>query len=85
GSDENFNLVYYAWKGQSKGTKYKNKDAGCESTGAHYDEESDIRRDEDPNICGTDVRAEHIADGFVRQSANYSNWTKIKVPITYKS
>ena len=85
GSDENFNLVYYAWKGQSKGTKYKNKDGGCESTGAHYDEESDIRRDEDPNICGTDVRAEHIADGFVRQSANYSNWTKIKVPITYKS
>ena len=79
---ENINLVYYSWSGTAKGSKYKNKGGGC-STTEHTDEESDIRTQFDPNICGTDQQAKQIADGLIQTKAQYNNWTQIKVPITY--
>lgn len=92
---ENFNLVYYAWKGTAKGHKYKPKGGGCQDAGEHIDEESDIRRVVKANInsCGTDVEAEQVAEGYYGDCGNtgtkitygkqYANWTEIKVPIVY--
>lgn len=92
---ENFNLVYYAWKGTAKGHKYKAKGGDCQDAGEHIDEESDIRRvvEENLNSCGTDVEAEQVAEGYYGDCGNkgtkitygkqYANWTEIKVPIVY--
>lgn len=92
---ENFNLVYYAWKGTAKGHKYKPKGGGCQDAGEHIDEESDIRRvvEENINSCGADVEAEQVAEGYYGDCGNkgtkitygkqYANWTEIKVPIVY--
>ncbi len=94
-SPENFNLVYYAWKGTAKGHLYKPKGGGCQDAGEHIDEESDIRRVVEANInsCGTDVEAEQVAEGYYGDCGNkgtkitygkqYANWTEIKVPIVY--
>ena len=79
---ENINLVYYSWKGTAKSSKYKNKAGKCTAT-SHTDEESDIRTQTDPNFCGTDQEAKQIAEGAIRTTKQYSNWTQIKVPITY--
>lgn len=79
---ENAHAVIYLWKGTSKGDSYKNKDGGCSST-THYDEESDIRQAYDANDCGTTTLATQIAEGMWRSNKTYSNWTQIKVPITY--
>ena len=40
--DENYNILYYAWKGTAKGDSYKNKAGKCTSI-ERTDEESDIR------------------------------------------
>lgn len=92
---ENFNLVYYAWKGTAKGHQYKAKGGGCQDAGEHIDEESDIRRvvEENINSCGADVEAEQVAEGYYGDCGNkgtkitygkqYANWTEIKVPIVY--
>lgn len=92
---ENFNLVYYAWRGTAKGHKYKPKGGGCQDAGEHIDEESDIRRvvEENINSCGADVEAEQVAEGYYGDCGNkgtkitygkqYANWTEIKVPIVY--
>lgn len=79
---EHINLVYYSWKGTSRGDKYKAKDGSCSST-THYDEESDIRRETDPNTCGTAQTATQIGEGWFQTSQQYGNWTQIKVPISY--
>ena len=79
---ENINLVYYSWKGTATAYSYKNKDGGCTST-THVDEESDIRTQTDPNICGTAVQANQIGEGHLQTTAQYSNWTEIIVPIEY--
>lgn len=79
---EDMNLVYYSWRGQSKGDKYLNKGNGCTST-THYDEESDIRQSTDKNSCGTSVQATQVAEGLLRTKTVYNNWTLVKVPITY--
>ena len=79
---ENINLVYYSWKGTAKGSKYKNKSNGCTST-SHTDEESDIRMQTDPNACGTDTKATQVAEGAIRTTNRYNNWTQVKVPIKY--
>lgn len=81
---ENAHAVIYLWKGTSKGDSYKSKDGGCTST-THYDEESDIRQAYDANECGTTTLATQIAEGMWRSNKTYSNWTQIKVPITYLS
>ncbi|MCQ2336242.1 MAG: hypothetical protein MJ010_03565 [Paludibacteraceae bacterium] len=80
--NEDMNLLYYAWKGTSKGTQYKNKDNGCTST-THYDEESDIRITTDANACKTAEYATQISEGWFKTKSTYNNWTLIKVPIKY--
>lgn len=79
---EHINLVYYSWKGTAQGASYKNKGGGCTST-SHKDEESDIRTQTDPNICGTSGNAVQISEGTIQTSKTYNNWTQIKVPIKY--
>lgn len=80
--NEDMNLLYYAWKGTSKGTQYKNKDNGCTST-THYDEESDIRITTDANACNTAEYATQISEGWFKTKSVYNSWTQIKVPIKY--
>ena len=79
---EHINLVYYSWKGTAQGASYKNKGGGCTST-SHTDEESDIRTQTDPNICGTSGNAVQIGEGTIQTSKTYNTWTQIKVPIKY--
>ncbi len=81
-NDEHINLVYYSWKGTSRGDSYKAKNGSC-SNDTHYDEESDIRLQTDPNTCGTAVKAKQIAEGHFQTSNKYDKWTQIKVPIKY--
>lgn len=82
-NDVAFHVVYYSWRGQSKGTSYLNKSNTCSSF-THYDEESDIRQQFDKNECKTEVYATQVADGFIRSTTKIiSSWTQIKVPITY--
>ena len=58
---EDFYLLYYAWTGTSKGTKYKGKNGNCTSV-TYEDEESDIRQALDGNECGTDTKATQICE-----------------------
>lgn len=79
---ENFYLLYYAWSGTSKGSKYKAKNGGCTSI-SQTNEESDIRLALDANECGTDQKANQIAEGMWREKKEYGQWTNIRVPIYY--
>lgn len=79
---ENANIVFYSWRGTAKSSKYKNKSNGCTSTD-RTDEESDIRLSTDWNECGTDTPAEQVAEGWYKSTASYSQWTNIRIPITY--
>ena len=79
---EDFHLMYYAWSGTAKGSKYKCKNGGCTST-SRTNEESDVRQALDGNECGTDTKANQIAEGWYRARAKYDAWTQIKVPIYY--
>ena len=80
---EDFYLLYYAWSGTAKGSKYKAKSGNCSSPGTQTNEESDIRQALDANECGTDQKANQIAEGMWREKKEYGNWTNIKVPIYY--
>lgn len=85
GSDwtkEDFYLLYYAWSGTAKGTSYKNKQKGC-TDHTETNEESDIRQALNGNECGTAQKVTQIAEGMWRERAQYTNWTKITVPIFY--
>ncbi len=79
---EDFHLMYYAWNGTAKGSKYKCKNGGCTST-SRTNEESDVRQALDGNECGTDTKANQISEGWYRARATYNTWTQIKVPIYY--
>ncbi|MBQ2440648.1 MAG: hypothetical protein II502_00470, partial [Paludibacteraceae bacterium] len=79
---ENFNIIYYAWRGTARGEKYRGKNGGCTST-SRIDEESDVRQALDANECGTIQKAEQIAEGWLYQKKEYSNWTNIRIPIYY--
>ena len=79
---ENFYLLYYAWSGTSKGSKYKAKNGGCTSI-SQSNEESDIRLALDANECGTDQKANQIAEGLWYEKKAYGDWTNIRVPIYY--
>lgn len=81
---EDFHLLYYAWSGTSKSSKYKNK-AGSGTTTERINEESDIRRLTDGNEFGVDEPAQQVAEGWYRARAKYDEWTQIKVPIYYLS
>ena len=80
---EDYNIVYYAWKGTSYANTYKNSDGGCTSDTPHYDEESDIRQATDGNECGTSTYATQVSEGRLNEKKVYSNWTEVKVPIKY--
>ena len=79
---EDFYLLYYAWSGTAKSSKYKGKNGSCTSV-SKTNEESDIRIALDGNECGTDQKANQIAEGMWRERKTYGNWTNIKVPIYY--
>ena len=79
---EDFYLLYYAWSGTAKSSKYLNKSGGCTSTD-RTNEESDIRLALDANVCGTEQKATQIAEGMWRERKTYGNWTNIRVPIYY--
>ena len=79
---EDFYLLYYAWSGTAKSSKYLNKSGGCTSTN-RTNEESDIRLALDANACGTDQKATQIAEGMWRERNTYGDWTNIRVPIYY--
>lgn len=79
---EDFYLLYYAWSGTAKADSYKNKNGGCTSV-SQTNEESDIRQALDANECGTDQKANQIAEGMWREKKKYGEWTNIRVPIYY--
>ena len=79
---EDFHLLFYSWKGTAKGSKYKNKNNGCTDYSL-TDEESDIRLALNGNECGTDVKGTEIAEGWLRDRKEYTNWTRLCVPIYY--
>ena len=79
---EDFYLLYYAWSGTAKSSKYKGKNSSCTSV-SKTNEESDIRIALDGNECGTDQKANQIAEGMWRERKTYGEWTNIKVPIYY--
>ena len=81
-SAEDFHLLFYSWKGTAKGLKYKNKNNGCTSH-EETDEESDVRQGLDGNECGTDTKATQIAEGWLRDRKEYTNWTRLSIPIFY--
>lgn len=81
---EDFYLLYYAWSGTTKSSKYKSKDGNCTSI-TQTNEESDIRLALDANDCGTDQKANQIAEGMWREKKAYGEWTNIRVPIYYFS
>ena len=79
---EDFYLLYYAWSGTAQSSKYKGKNGSCTSV-SKTNEESDIRIALDGNECGTDQKANQIAEGMWREKKTYGDWTNIKVPIYY--
>ncbi|MBO5728972.1 MAG: hypothetical protein J6R43_03930 [Paludibacteraceae bacterium] len=80
---ENARLIFYSWKGTSRGDSYKSKDGkSCTST-THYDEESDIRLQFDANSCVTSEKATQVAEGMWYGTENFTEWTEIKIPIKY--
>ena len=79
---EDFYLLYYAWSGTAKGSKYTGKNGKCTSV-SKTNEESDIRQALDANGCGTDQKANQIAEGMWRERKTYGEWTNIRVPIYY--
>ena len=80
---EDFYLLYYSWSGTAKSSKYKAKSGSCSSPGTQTNEESDIRLALDANECGTDQKANQIAEGMWREKKEYGEWTNIRVPIYY--
>ena len=81
---EDFYLLYYAWSGTAKGSKYMGKNGNCTGV-SQTNEESDIRLALDANECGTDQKANQIAEGMWRERKEYGTWTNIRVPIYYFS
>lgn len=79
---ENFNIVYYAWSGTTKGEKYKGKNGNCSPT-SHTDEEGDIRQALNGNDCGTLQKANQIAEGWWKEMKEYGDWTNLRIPIYY--
>jgi len=79
---EDFYLLYYAWSGTAQSSKYKGKNGNCTSV-SKTNEESDIRQALDGNDCGTDQKANQIAEGLWRERKTYGEWTNIRVPIYY--
>lgn len=80
-ASENYNIVYYMWKGTAYGEKYPS-DNGCTPIG-RTDEESDIRLALDANSCGTVTYATEVGEALFYEKALINEWKQIKVPIFY--
>lgn len=81
-TNENFNIVFYSWKGTATGTSYKSKSGGCTSV-TQTDEESDIRIALDGNECKTTKAGSQVAEGWLCDRKYYGEWTQVRVPIYY--
>nr|MCR4664491.1 PCMD domain-containing protein [Paludibacteraceae bacterium] len=81
-TNEDFNIVFYSWQGESKGVSYRSKGGSCKGSN-HTNEECDIRQTTNGNTCGTSVYAKQVAEGWHRERAKYDSWTNIRVPIYY--
>ncbi|MBR4483458.1 MAG: hypothetical protein IKS58_05735 [Paludibacteraceae bacterium] len=82
---ETMSLMYYSWKGTAHNNKYKAKAGSCIDT-SHTDEESDICRTSDGNTCSTPSgNAVQVAEGWLKSTQDYQEWSLIKVPIKYLS
>ncbi len=79
---EDFYLLYYAWSGTAKSSKYKGKNGSCTST-SRTNEESDIRQALDGNECGTEQKVTQIAEGMWREKKEYNDWVNMRIPIYY--
>lgn len=80
---ETMSLMYYSWKGTAHNNKYKAKAGSCINT-SHTDEESDICRTSDGNTCSTPSgNAVQVAEGWLKSTQDYPEWSLIKVPIKY--
>lgn len=79
---ENYNIVFYAWKGTATGTHYGNKGNGCTAI-THTDEESDVRQALDPNVCTTTQYATEVCEAYLFEKKEYADWTQIRVPVYY--
>lgn len=91
--DENYNIVFYMWRGQGYGRAY-NSAAGCTEIpqefrnvvgGGLIDEESDIRMGMDGNTCGHITTGEEIGEAYLSERAQYTDWHKVVIPIYYLS
>lgn len=78
---EKYNILFYSWIGTSTGTSYKSKGGACSET-THYDEESDIVKN-DANECNTTVSVVQVAEGWRKEAKEYTDWTRISIPIKY--
>lgn len=83
-ADENYNIVFYAWRGTAHGTGYLNKGGGCTEY-EQDDEESDIRQALNPNICTTSKQATEVCEAYLFERKEYRNWTRIAIPVYYFS
>lgn len=84
-ADENYNILFYSWRGTSEAVSYKGKGGDCTTVPDTYrfDEESDIRITLDGNECATTTPGQQIAEGWIYERKTYSNWTRIRIPIYY--
>ena len=78
---EKYNILFYSWIGTSTGTSYKSKGGAC-TEATHYDEESDIVKS-DANECNTTVSVVQVAEGWRKEAKEYTDWTRISIPIKY--
>ncbi|MBR3648136.1 MAG: hypothetical protein IKN59_07100 [Paludibacteraceae bacterium] len=90
-SEENYNILFYAWEGTSKGASYGGKDGSCTPIAGYsgavggylIDEESDIRQALDANVCQTAQHANEVCEAYFFEKASYANWTQLRIPVYY--
>lgn len=79
---EDFHILFYSWTGTAKGKSYKNKNGGCTSVSIE-DEESDVRIALDGNQCSYQTAGGQVAEGWIHERRQYTNWTNVRIPIYY--
>ena len=91
-TQENYNIVFYAWNGTAKGMSYGDKNGNCTqipesfagvSGGGLIDEESDIRLALDANSCQTAQVANEVCEAYFFEKREYNNWTQLRIPVYY--
>ena len=79
---EDFHILFYSWTGTAKGKSYKNKNGGCTNVSIE-DEESDVRIALDGNQCSYQTAGGQVAEGWIHERRQYTNWTNVRIPIYY--